>query len=187
MFTAWKGEWCRTSVIVVRLVASPSTMCKAMIQVSKPVTCWKNFRHQTFSCRYLRLELIHIRVCWRMHHALEIQEILSNIFGHFSRSESSHLLALAITCRAFKEPALDVLWADLDNLSPLVRCLPEAFHQLSQAGSEVRRLQAFVTHCLMRSSRRVIVFVQQIIDEDRVGYLFKLYTSHPTYTEVWFG
>ncbi|KAF9232054.1 hypothetical protein BU15DRAFT_67817 [Melanogaster broomeanus] len=34
------------------------------------------------------------------------------------------LAALARTCRAFKEPALDMLWFELDDLSPLVRCLP---------------------------------------------------------------
>ncbi|KAF8552927.1 hypothetical protein OG21DRAFT_1415212, partial [Imleria badia] len=36
------------------------------------------------------------------------------------------LTALARTCNAFKEPALDVLWFDLDDLTSLVRCLPEA-------------------------------------------------------------
>ncbi|KAF8124910.1 hypothetical protein EV363DRAFT_1353048 [Boletus edulis] len=32
---------------------------------------------------------------------------------------------------AFKEPALDVLWEELRDLSPLTRCLPETSHQLS--------------------------------------------------------
>ncbi|KAF8545789.1 hypothetical protein OG21DRAFT_1491919 [Imleria badia] len=63
-----------------------------------------------------------------MHHALEIQEILLNILVHVYPSPD--LLALVRTCRAFKEPALDMLWAELDDLSPLVRCLPEASHQL---------------------------------------------------------
>ncbi|KAF8550085.1 hypothetical protein OG21DRAFT_1488059 [Imleria badia] len=67
-----------------------------------------------------------------MHRAFEIYEILLDIFVHCRpglpsrRRASPDLLALARTCRAFKEPALDVLWEELDNLSPLVRCLPEA-------------------------------------------------------------
>ncbi|KAF8550069.1 hypothetical protein OG21DRAFT_1469182 [Imleria badia] len=79
-----------------------------------------------------------------MHHALEIQEILLNIFGHCHPDD---LPSLARTCRGFKEPALDVLWEELDNLSPLVRCLPEASHQLSP--DKVRRFQVFVTLRLM--------------------------------------
>ena len=72
-----------------------------------------------------------------MHHALEIEEILSNIFGHFSLTDDiatavPSLAVLARTCRAFKEPALDVLWRTLGDLSPLARCLPEASHRFSQ-------------------------------------------------------
>ncbi|KAF8550082.1 hypothetical protein OG21DRAFT_1514508 [Imleria badia] len=70
-----------------------------------------------------------------MHHALEIQEILLNIVAHCyspgrRRYTASNLVSVARTCRAFKEPALDVLWKDLDDLSPLAQCLPEASHQL---------------------------------------------------------
>ena len=61
-----------------------------------------------------------------MHHALEIQEILSSIFGHLHRYVWN-MAALARTCRAFKEPALDRLWEKLDNLSVVVRYLPEAY------------------------------------------------------------
>ena len=64
-----------------------------------------------------------------MHHALEIQEILSNIFDHRLspyRRVTADLAALARTCRAFKEPALDLLWRELNDLSPLVLCLPGA-------------------------------------------------------------
>jgi hypothetical protein len=82
-----------------------------------------------------------------MHHALEIEEILSNIFAYCSYSEeipfllichrektSPELAALARTCRAFTEPALDALWRELIDLSPLARCLPEA----SNRGTVVR-------------------------------------------------
>ncbi|KAF8133946.1 hypothetical protein EV363DRAFT_1258504 [Boletus edulis] len=75
-----------------------------------------------------------------MHHALQIQEILSNIFdfcspplpsAYYKKATSSpELVALAGTCRAFKEPALNALWRVLVDLSPLARCLPEASHRL---------------------------------------------------------
>ena len=67
-----------------------------------------------------------------MHHALEIPEILLNIFGHCHQPtwKASDILALAMTCRAFREPALDVLWEELYDSSRLARCLPEATHPL---------------------------------------------------------
>ena len=34
------------------------------------------------------------------------------------------VLGLLKTCKALYEPALDVLWRDLDVLAPLVMCLP---------------------------------------------------------------
>lgn len=71
-----------------------------------------------------------------MHHALHIQEILLNIFGHCCPPEphwTAHryhstavLAALARTCRTFKEPALDALWSELVDLTPLPQCVPEA-------------------------------------------------------------
>lgn len=36
------------------------------------------------------------------------------------------LARLARTCKAFKEPALNVLWRDLDSLVPLLSLLPNA-------------------------------------------------------------
>ena len=72
-----------------------------------------------------------------MHHALQIEEILSNIFHHFVpavgmlwREPDPVLAALARTCRAFKEPALDALWMVLHDLSPLVGCLRKASSRL---------------------------------------------------------
>jgi hypothetical protein len=35
------------------------------------------------------------------------------------------LLALALTCKSFSGLALDLLWRDLDNFLPLVKCLPQ--------------------------------------------------------------
>ena len=91
-----------------------------------------------------------------MRHALEIQEILLNIFGHSylpHTRKTSDLGALAGTCHAFKEPALDVLWRELaDGPSPVARCLPEASHhwQISP-GNKVGWFQVFVSLCLVVS------------------------------------
>ena len=75
-----------------------------------------------------------------MHHALEIQEILLNIFGCCRLSD---LPALARTCRAFKEPALDVLWEELEDPTTLAQCLPEAVFPPTE---QVRQSQPFLTH-----------------------------------------
>ncbi|KAF8434279.1 hypothetical protein L210DRAFT_3553512, partial [Boletus edulis BED1] len=70
-----------------------------------------------------------------MHHALEINETILNIFDHCDYMyggrrwrDNPTLASLARTCRAFKEPALNLLWEELLNLSPLAQCLPEASH-----------------------------------------------------------
>ncbi|KAG8213578.1 hypothetical protein J3R82DRAFT_10245 [Butyriboletus roseoflavus] len=88
-----------------------------------------------------------------MHHALHLEEILLNIFGQcyppnpISRQRTSRatadLAALARTCRTFKDPALDVLWTELVNLSPFARCIPEASHRI-YTGYTVRRFLVFI-------------------------------------------
>ena len=70
-----------------------------------------------------------------MHRALYIEEILLNIFRHCYRGArrrkiwhscyaNVYLTTLARTCRAFKDPVLDMIWVELNDLTPLVRCLP---------------------------------------------------------------
>ncbi|KAF8546966.1 hypothetical protein OG21DRAFT_1450750 [Imleria badia] len=75
-----------------------------------------------------------------MHRALELQEILSHIFLSYyppvlspdlHKKVVSDLAGFARTCHAFKEPALDVLWRVLIDMSPLARCLPEASRRVS--------------------------------------------------------
>ena len=68
-----------------------------------------------------------------MHRAFYVEEILVDIFAHCYAVPPNVwpkgrkvLSALARTCKTFKEPALDILWSELSNLGPLVRCLPEA-------------------------------------------------------------
>ncbi|KAI6003142.1 hypothetical protein EDD15DRAFT_2541370 [Pisolithus albus] len=69
-----------------------------------------------------------------MHACLRIAEILDLIIGFmvddthepdkFCRIRHQDLARLARTCKAFKDPALDVLWRTQSSLSPLIRCLP---------------------------------------------------------------
>src|SRR5882757_3999541 len=54
--------------------------------------------------------------------AMSISELRWNIFqmvdaGSYARNMT--LLALALTCKSFTEPALDLLWRELHGLSPL--------------------------------------------------------------------
>ncbi|KAF8133034.1 hypothetical protein EV363DRAFT_1162955 [Boletus edulis] len=76
-----------------------------------------------------------------MHHTLEIEEILLNIFDHcdymdgvWRQRDKPTLASLARTCCAlFKEPALNLLWEILIYLAPLAQCLPEASHFINEA------------------------------------------------------
>ncbi|KDQ62049.1 hypothetical protein JAAARDRAFT_447960 [Jaapia argillacea MUCL 33604] len=56
-----------------------------------------------------------------MHYAMEIPEILTNIFENL---RSVTLPAVARTCLAFREPALDLLWHSDASLGDLIRCMP---------------------------------------------------------------
>lgn len=66
-----------------------------------------------------------------MHRALAITDILHQIVdqaGHNTRM----LLALALACRAFSEPALDTLWSTQVGLGYLVECLPSDLWTVSK-------------------------------------------------------
>ncbi|KAF8555283.1 hypothetical protein OG21DRAFT_918015 [Imleria badia] len=112
-----------------------------------------------------------------MHHALQIQEIIMNIFCHFDRSgwrrPSSDVAALARTCRAFKEPALDVLWKRLVDTSPLARCLPEAAHySVADERYSFKRSLTQVEWSILRSYTRRIRFIlaeRDALDWESVG------------------
>ena len=78
----------------------------------------------------LSLSTLHQHCSNNMHNALLIYEILGCIIDHLAQnlSEGVHarqraLGALARTCRAFSEPALDALWCRLRGLKPFMHCL----------------------------------------------------------------
>ncbi|KAG2340158.1 hypothetical protein BDR05DRAFT_991670 [Suillus weaverae] len=67
-----------------------------------------------------------------MHACLQISEILRIIFAEVTQVTNSRvrpsyttLYHLALTCRAFREPALDALWAHIPTPDVLVLCLPQ--------------------------------------------------------------
>ncbi|OJA15932.1 hypothetical protein AZE42_02656 [Rhizopogon vesiculosus] len=75
-----------------------------------------------------------------MHKCLYVSEIVRNICSKVRRlgevddstialeaelfEARRTLYHFALTCRSMKEPALDILWGDLDSLYPLLCCLP---------------------------------------------------------------
>jgi hypothetical protein len=60
-----------------------------------------------------------------MHRALQIREVVDAIIRELNDSRLiSELVTFACTCRAFCEPALDVLWASPPN-GKLARQMPE--------------------------------------------------------------
>ncbi|KAG8213563.1 hypothetical protein J3R82DRAFT_10217 [Butyriboletus roseoflavus] len=124
-----------------------------------------------------------------MHLALYLPEILYNIFGHVAPVENwewaqerlphtSDLAALARTCQAFKEPALDVLWSELPDLSALARCVPDATHSEKRCHYAFKRPLTDVEWATLRSyARRVWIFLNCILmeaclDEESITMLF---------------
>ncbi|KAF8414787.1 hypothetical protein L210DRAFT_2863919 [Boletus edulis BED1] len=121
-----------------------------------------------------------------MHHALQIQEILFNIVGHCSHF-GPDVAALARTCRAFKEPALDVLWEELFELSPLVRCVPKASHQLSSESYAFHRSLTQIEWDILRSYTRRIRSIN--LEDDMPGIDHKCFLNllKPPMTEPLFS
>jgi hypothetical protein len=57
-----------------------------------------------------------------MHRCLYIQEIISIIFKYLDKKRD--VVALATTCKTFRDPALQIVWSEIRSLVPLIRCLP---------------------------------------------------------------
>lgn len=59
---------------------------------------------------------------------LESYELLSVVFINFDPEEPGErrsLLSSARVCRAFKRPALDLLWSKLPSFIPILKLLPQ--------------------------------------------------------------
>ncbi|KAJ6550863.1 hypothetical protein DFH09DRAFT_988706 [Mycena vulgaris] len=63
-----------------------------------------------------------------MHRCLTILEIIELVCGHvevrYLGRDSPDLAALARTCKAFQDPALDLLWREQSTLTHMLKCLP---------------------------------------------------------------
>lgn len=79
-----------------------------------------------------------------MHQALLVPEVLLEIFAHVNDTEScstlissqKHLAALAETCKAFYEPAMEFLWAEINELEPLLGCVTRLHPLVYRSGIE---------------------------------------------------
>ncbi|KAG2126530.1 hypothetical protein DEU56DRAFT_891883 [Suillus clintonianus] len=82
-----------------------------------------------------------------MHRALLVSEVLLEIFVYLSQSPSTKVLvgctesltrkslaALARTCKTFHEPAMDLLWANIHGLRPLLGCVPRLHPMIYDTG-----------------------------------------------------
>jgi hypothetical protein len=81
-----------------------------------------------------------------MHRALTlVSEVLFEIIANLNQIPSSpdeeslsrnSLAALARTCKTFHEPAMDVLWSDMEGLEPLLGCVAR-LHPMIYGGNKV--------------------------------------------------
>ncbi|KAJ8592392.1 hypothetical protein M405DRAFT_51924, partial [Rhizopogon salebrosus TDB-379] len=72
---------------------------------------------------------------------MSISELRQAIFQLVDRKHSRKktLLALAVTCKSFTGPALDLLWRELDLFAPLIRCLPPGLWKLDKLELQFQR------------------------------------------------
>ncbi|KAF8133023.1 hypothetical protein EV363DRAFT_1397921 [Boletus edulis] len=99
-----------------------------------------------------------------MHHALEIEEILLNIFDHqydpggWRLRDNPTLASLARTCRTFKEPALNLLWENLlNNFYSFSRLLMQT--EWDTLLSYTRRIRSIVEFCHGLDWESVVTFL----------------------------
>lgn len=62
-------------------------------------------------------------------------DLLREIFQHLEGFRKVQLLAAALTCRSFAEPAQDCLWRTMHSIVPFLKLIP-SFQTIS--GSHVR-------------------------------------------------
>ncbi|KAG2110870.1 uncharacterized protein F5147DRAFT_760081 [Suillus discolor] len=110
-----------------------------------------------------------------MHQALLVPEVLLDIFAHVNESvdlpsddsscerllSQQSLASLATTCKTFYEPAMDLLWANIDELEPLLGCVTRLHPLIYCSGAEpswsegIEPLSEHEAHQFMRHAFRV--------------------------------
>lgn len=72
-----------------------------------------------------------------MHLCLSIAELVEAIAQNIE--QNTDLVTMALICRAFYEPAMNMLWKELDGLEPIFCCLPESVYGYNgDSGTRVR-------------------------------------------------
>ncbi|KAF9233797.1 hypothetical protein BU15DRAFT_53405 [Melanogaster broomeanus] len=102
------------------------------------------------------------------------------------------LAALARTCRAFKELALNALWFDLQDLSPLVECLPRDSWECDPACEPIYRFIRPLTEtewCTLRGYARRIralgaVVTYRTLDATSIRILCHPPTTDPLFPNI---
>ncbi|KAJ7510984.1 hypothetical protein B0H11DRAFT_1956829 [Mycena galericulata] len=97
-----------------------------------------------------------------MHRALEILEIFLMICSSFSSTDRSALAALARTCTTFHNPALDVLWSDLNSLSPLLSCMPKDLFDFRPRTAPGNRTPGQQRHTTSTDWDRIIFYAARV-------------------------
>lgn len=83
----------------------------------------------------------------RLLHVLEILGLVFNLVFEEPKMGPKSLVALACTCRTFKDTALDILWRTVPNFAPLIQCLvPSSAWELREAGFSLVRI-IFSSYC----------------------------------------
>ena len=63
-----------------------------------------------------------------MHTCLQVADIVEHFVEHLcveGRYRKGWLIHMALTCRTFYEPAMDILWRELDDFLLLLKCFPD--------------------------------------------------------------
>ncbi|KAI0800343.1 hypothetical protein C8Q74DRAFT_1235912 [Fomes fomentarius] len=114
--------------------------------------------------------------------ALACQEIVENVFEYLSAYPAT-LSYLARTCKSFSEPALRVLWRELDSLDPLLYLLPQCVLKADQTGrryeliGEPNAEEWALFEAYSRRVREVNMDCVSFYDKSIQGMLFKRYNG----------
>ena len=76
--------------------------------------------------------------------ALRSPELCQLICEQLGSQDRKSLYSLCLSSKTFLEPALDGLWYKLDNLAPLVRCMPKDLYQQGVQDGKVVTLVSFI-------------------------------------------
>ncbi|KAG1733818.1 hypothetical protein EDB19DRAFT_2041102 [Suillus lakei] len=133
-----------------------------------------------------------------MHQALLVSEVLSEIFSHLDENLGQYpavkepsLEALARTCKTFHEPAMRLLWATLNGITPLLGCVPRLHQLMYRSNSRhtedwyrsIEPLSEPETHQFLCHAARVRSLDISFLDDG----LFHLYSTLPLETCVFPG